>query len=66
MVGNANERRRAEEEPAHLEQWLERLQCDHPAPAKGLAKAGVRKVIARPHEELALYGGRQEARLAGN
>jgi hypothetical protein len=36
------------------------LQRDHPAPDKGLTKAGVRKMIARLHEELAVYEGSQE------
>jgi hypothetical protein len=42
------------------ERWLERLQQHHPVPAKGLTKAGIRKMIARLHEELAVYEGGQE------
>jgi hypothetical protein len=40
--------------------WLQRLQQDFPVPAKGLTKAGIRKMIARLHEELAVYEGSRE------
>jgi hypothetical protein len=60
MIANELEYQKAKEELAYLEQWLERLQRDHPAPDKGLTKAGVRKMIARLHEELAVYEGSQE------
>jgi hypothetical protein len=36
---------------------LARLQQDHPPGSKGFTKAGVRKMIARLHEELAVYEG---------
>jgi hypothetical protein len=41
---------------------LLRLQQDHPAGAKGFTKAGVRKMIARLHEELAVYEGSEAIR----
>ena len=53
---------KAQEELRHLEGWLQRLQKDHPVPAKGLTKAGVRKMISRLHEELAVYEGGQEVK----
>jgi hypothetical protein len=47
----------AEQELRDLERRLETLQQSHPAGSKGFTKAGIRKMIARIHEELALYGG---------
>jgi hypothetical protein len=60
MIETSEQYQKAQEELRHLESWLERLQHDHPVPAKGLTKAGVRKLIARLHEELAVYEGGQE------
>jgi hypothetical protein len=34
----------------------------NPGGSKGFTKAGIRKMIARLHEELAIYEGSQEAR----
>jgi hypothetical protein len=34
-----------------------RLQREHPVPEKGLTKVGIPKIIARLHEELAVYEG---------
>jgi hypothetical protein len=62
MIQTTEEYQKAQEELAHLESWLQRLHHDHPAPKKGLTKAGVRKLIARLHEELAVYEGSQEAK----
>ncbi|MEI7686554.1 MAG: hypothetical protein WCL32_16160 [Planctomycetota bacterium] len=45
---------------AHLEQWLSRIQAESPVPAKGFTKAGIRKMIARLHEELAICEGTRE------
>jgi hypothetical protein len=60
MIQTREEYHKAQEELRLLEDRLQRLQQDHPAPAKGLTKAGVRKMIARLHEELAVYEGGQE------
>jgi hypothetical protein len=62
MIGNDGEYRKAQEELRELEKRLDRLQRDHPLGSKGFTKAGVRKLIARLHEELAVYEGSQEAR----
>lgn len=62
MIGSAHDYAMAQEELRDLESRLERLQRDHPAGWKGFTKAGIRKTIARLHEELALYEGAQEAR----
>jgi hypothetical protein len=60
VISTAGEYEAAKNELAHLEDWLLRLQREHPAPSHGLSKAGVRKMIARLHEELAVYEGSQE------
>ena len=63
MIRDAQQYQKAQEELRHLEDWLGRLQREHPGPAKGLTKAGIRKMIARLHEELALYEGSQEVHV---
>ena len=47
-----------------MEERLHHLQQCNPLGAKGFTKAGIRKMIARLHEELALYEGSIEARQA--
>jgi len=64
MISTAQEYESAKGELSHLEEWLSRLQREHPAPAQGLSKAGIRKMIARLHEELAVYEGTQEVQAA--
>jgi hypothetical protein len=60
MIETKEQYQKAQDELGHLERWLARLQQDHTVPAKGLTKAGIRKMIARLHEELAVYEGGQE------
>ncbi len=60
MIENPQQYESAKDELRHLEQWLERLYTEHPLPQKGLTKAGVRKMIARLHEELGTYEGNRE------
>jgi hypothetical protein len=60
MISDAEQYHQAQEELRQLEERLRRLQQSHPLGAKGFTKAGVRKMIARLHEELALYEGSQE------
>lgn len=62
MIANANEYQKAQDEIRLLEERLARLQQGHPLGSKGFTKAGIRKMIARLHEELAVYEGSQEAR----
>ena len=62
MIANVTEYEKAQEEIRVLEERLERLQQSHPIGSKGFTKAGIRKLIARLHEELALYEGSEEAR----
>ena len=60
MITTAEEYQKAQDELRQLEERLHRLQQSHPLGAKGFTKAGVRKLIARLHEELAVYEGSQE------
>ena len=60
MIVTAEQYQKAQDELRHLESWLQRLQKVHPVPAMVLRKAGIRKMIARLHEELAVYEGTQE------
>ena len=62
MIANAVEYEKAQEELRNLESRLQRLQARHPVGSKGFTKAGIRKLIARLHEELALFEGSEEAR----
>jgi hypothetical protein len=62
MISSSAEYEKAREELRVLEERLARLQQDHPIGSKGFTKAGVRKMIARLHEELAVYEGSEEAR----
>jgi hypothetical protein len=61
VIETADQYKKAQVELRNLESWLNRVQQDFPVPAKGFTKAGVRKMIARLHEELAVYEGSQEA-----
>ena len=62
MISNPVEYEKAREELRALEARLDRLQQAHPLGSKGFTKAGIRKLIARLHEELAVYEGSEEAR----
>jgi hypothetical protein len=62
MISNTTDYQKAQEELRDLEARLQRLQETHPVGSKGFTKAGVRKMIARLHEELAVYEGSEEAR----
>lgn len=62
MISSQMEYEKAQEEIRDLEERLRRLQQEHPIGSKGFTKAGIRKMIARLHEELALFEGSDEAR----
>ena len=62
MITNNDQYQKAQDELSLLEERLGRLQQNYPLGSKGFTKAGIRKMIARLHEELALYEGSQEAR----
>ena len=60
MISTVQEYQKAQDELRQLEEKLCRLQQTNPLGAKGFTKAGIRKMIARLHEELAVYEGGQE------
>jgi hypothetical protein len=62
MIANPTEYQKAQDEIRVLEERLTRLQEAHAIGSKGFTKAGIRKMIARLHEELAVYEGSEEAR----
>ncbi len=62
MIANPTEYQKAQEELRNLEARLGRLQQTEANGSKGFTKAGIRKMIARLHEELAVYEGGEESR----
>lgn len=66
MIASSVEYEKAQEELRILEERLDRLQQEHPIGSKGFTKAGIRKMIARLHEELAVYEGSEEVRVSGS
>jgi hypothetical protein len=62
MISTTIEYEKAQEELRALEGRLERLQRTNPVGSKGFTKAGIRKMIARLQEELAVFEGSEEAR----
>jgi len=61
VISNVDQYHKAQEELRQLEERLKRLQQNYSLGSKGFTKAGIRKMIARLHEELALYEGDQES-----
>jgi hypothetical protein len=64
MISTITEYEKAQEELHVLEERLERLQETNPVGSKGFTKAGIRKMIARLQEELAVFEGSEEARAS--
>lgn len=62
MITSIIEYEKAQEELQLLEDRLDRLQQSNPLGTNGFAKAGIRKMIARIQEELAVFEGSEEAR----
>ena len=62
MITTTTEYEQAQAELRDLQVRLEKLQQQHPIGEKGFTKAGIRKLIARLNEELAVYEGSEEAR----
>lgn len=60
MIADSQQYEAAKVELQRLEEWLHRLQRESPLPNKGLTRAGIRKMIARIHEELAVFEGSRE------
>ena len=59
MITAVEQYHHAQEELRQLEERLHRIQQQHLLGAKGFTKAGIRKMIARLHEELAMYEGKR-------
>lgn len=62
MISNPTEYQKAQDEIRSLETRLTQFQNTHSIGIKGFTKAGIRKMIARIHEELAIYEGRAETK----
>lgn len=62
MITTENEYRKAQTEVQDLQDRLARLQREHPIGENGFTKAGIRKLIARLNEELAVFEASEEAR----
>ena len=61
MISNNAEYGKDQKEIRLLQGRLLELQKSHAIGEKGFTKAGIRKLIARLHEELAVYEGSEEA-----
>lgn len=64
MITTTIEYKKAQVELRDLQDRLEKLQRKHPIGEKGFTKAGIRKLIARLNEELAVFEGSEEARTS--
>lgn len=64
MICTQTEYDKALDELRDLQDRLAKLQQEYPVGEKGFTKAGIRKLIARLNEELAIYEGSEEARLS--
>jgi len=64
VITNAAEYEKARSDLRILEQRIADLEREHPVGEKAFTKAGVRKMIAKINEELAVFESREEARLA--
>lgn len=62
MITTTSEYEKAQAELQDLQDRLAELQRNHPIGEKGFTKAGIRKLIARLNEELAIFEGSEEAR----
>jgi hypothetical protein len=61
VIATTVEYQKAQAELRDLELRLHRLEESNPHGSKGFTKAGIRKMIARLHEELAVYEGSEAA-----
>ena len=64
MIADETQYDKARDELRYLEMWLERLHNESPGGETGLTKAGIRKMISRLHEELAVYEGSRQVELS--
>lgn len=64
MIENSGDYEKAHRDLKVLEERIADLEREYPVGQKGFTKAGVRKMIARINEELAVYESGQEAGVA--
>ncbi len=64
MITTAVEYEKAQSELQDLQDRLTRLQLEYPIGMNGFTKAGIRKLIAKLNEELAVFEGSEEARIS--
>jgi hypothetical protein len=64
VIEKTIEYEKAQAELKDLQERRDRLQRDPPIDEKGFTKAGIRKLIARLNEELAVFEGSEEARTS--
>lgn len=64
MITTEIEYEKAQSELRDLQDRLARLQQEHPIGENGFTKAGIRKLIARLNEDLAMFEGSEEARTS--
>lgn len=62
MISSITEYEQAQAELRILQERLAELQREYALGEKGFTKAGIRKLIARLNEELAVFEGSEEAR----
>jgi hypothetical protein len=62
VITTVVEYEKAQSELQALQERLSELQREFPIGEKGFTKAGIRKLIARLNEELAVFEGSEEAR----
>lgn len=62
MISNRTGYEKAIKELRDLEEQVAHMPQSHPIGSNGFTKAGIRKMIAHLHEELAIYEGREESR----
>ncbi|MCL2641542.1 MAG: hypothetical protein FWD53_11900 [Phycisphaerales bacterium] len=60
MIANNAEYEMAQKEIRQLEERLNYLMQNHGSHEKGYTKAGIRRMLARIHEELAMYESGRE------
>jgi hypothetical protein len=64
VITTAVEYEKAQSELQDLQDRLTRLQREYPIGVNGFTKAGIRKLIAKLNEELAVFEGSEEARIS--
>ena len=62
MIENTVEYEQAKGALRGMEGWLARRLAVHPIGSKGFTKAGICKMIARPHKEMSVFEGGEEAK----